>query len=150
MVCPKRFPGHLVLLASLFLLCAGAHVQAETPMDRAWEKLEKAFKKLKDGLQEPKDSQKTTYQALVETMLAESARIREMSPQMTKTLPPDQQAAFLEEFKKEMDEFAGHLNALKAAVDGSQWETARQEMSALGSTKKPAHKKFRVENYKGP
>lgn len=141
------FVQHLLLLA--FPLCFGQApaLGVETPMERSWEHLEEAFKKLKDGLAEPKDSKKAQYLKQAAIIKEEGIRIASLSPKLVATLPQDQQKTLLEEFLAEMKQFNEKVEAMISALDASDWAKARQLQAELGKTKLPAHKKFRGPAY---
>jgi cytochrome c556 len=137
-----------VLLFALAVFAGSAPDACASPMDNAWERLESAFKKLKESLKTPDETHKATYLKQAEVIKIESLKIREMEPHMARTLPKKEQPAFVAEFKTEMDEFIAHADTVIASLKASDCVTASTELAAMGKSKIPAHKKFRVKDYK--
>lgn len=112
-------------------------------MEKTFERLGKAYKKLGEGLKDPREQDKEAYLKLAEEIKSESQKARDMDPKMTQSLPESERAAFLEKFRKDMDKFNTDVDALAAAVKGSQWEDARKAFEALRQAKKDGHKAYR-------
>lgn len=134
------------LLFALF--CASAllstsQVQAATEMDRAFERLEKDYKKLRDALEAPQEADRDQYAKLADGMLVEARKARELDPEMTPNVPEAQRAQFLEHFRRDMDTFIENIGKLSEALKNSKWDDARQLMESLRLEKKEGHKAYR-------
>lgn len=112
-------------------------------MEENWEKLEEAFKKLNAGLKAPDEKDQKTYLELAEEIQKNAKKNRELDPDMVKNLPDDKKQAFLESFRKDMDEFIAHSDQLVAAIQASNWAEAQKAMESMGKMKKPSHQAYR-------
>lgn len=130
-----------VLCASALLTASPVH--AATEMDRAFERLEKDFKKLRDALEAPQEADRDQYAKLADNMLVEARKARELDPEMTPNVPEAQRAQFLEHFRHDMDTFIENIGKLSEALKNSKWDEARQLMEALRLDKKEGHKAYR-------
>ena len=140
-------PLGLSLLVSLVAIFSPlAPAKADTPMEAAFERLEKAYKKLGDGLKAPQESAKSTYVALAEQIRKEGGIVRELQPQMIGTLPEAERPAFLERFRKDMDAFNASADKLVEALKNANWDEASKLMQTLRQDKKEGHKTFRVKD----
>ena len=130
------------------LILSAPAVRAETPMDKAWEKLEKAFNKLRDGLKDPKDADKEAYQKLGAIIKAETTEAMKFEPKMLKNVPEADRETFLANFRKDMETFDGQVDKLNAALDAGQWEEAQKVIQVLTQAKKDGHKAYRQKEKK--
>lgn len=151
----NTFPSTRIisLLACMATILAGLifsmpAAQAETPMDKAWEKLEKAFNKLRDGLKDPKDTDKETYQKLGAIIKTETTAAMKFEPKMLKNVPEAERETFLANFRKDMATFDGEVDKLNAALDAGQWAEAQKAVQVLGQAKKDGHKAYRQKENK--
>lgn len=138
-----NFPRATRLFTVLLALCfLPAVLQAGTEMERAFEKLERNYKKLKTALTAPADADRESYVKWTGEMLAEARRARDLDPAMTASVPEADRAKFLENFRTDMDAFIANISKLEEAVKSSRWDDARAEMETLWQNKKAGHKAF--------
>jgi len=117
--------------------------RADTPMEKAWERLEKAFNKLRDGLKDPQDSSKSTYLKLGAIIKEETKITMALDPKMLKNVPAPEQEVFRQSYRRDMAAFDGNVDKLNAALAAGEWVEAQNVMSALAQAKKEGHKAFR-------
>lgn len=137
-----RMRRFLLLLTFLSAFFAPPEVRAGTEMDRTFERLERDYKKLREGLKAPSDSDRDLYVKKAGEMLAEARKAREMEPEMTARVAETERARFLEKFQRDMDVFIDNLGKLEEALKNSQWDEARLRMETLWQNKKDGHKAY--------
>lgn len=117
-------------------------------MDKSWEKLEKAFNKLRDGLKDPKDSEKETYVKLGGIIKTETTEVMKLDPKMLKNVPEADRETFLTNFRKDMTTFDGEVDKLNVALAAGQWAEAQSVIQVLAQAKKDGHKAYRQKEKK--
>ncbi len=118
----KSAPLRLVIFAVLtFLILPFPQTsRADTPMEKSWERLEKAFNKLRDGMKDPKDSQKQIYIKLGVIMREEAEVCLKLDPKMLKNVPAADQPAFLDAYRADMTTFIADIDKLNVALEAGQ------------------------------
>lgn len=135
-------PRFLLLFTCMSALLLPGVVRAGTEMDRAFGRLERDYKKLREGLKAPSEADRDLYVKKTGEMLVEARRAREMEPEMLPHVPETERAEFLEKFRRDMDTFIVNLGKLEEALKNSQWDEARLQMEALWQNKKDGHKAY--------
>jgi len=134
-------PRFLLFVCALALFMPGS-AHAGTEMERAFERLQRDYKKLKTALEAPVDADREVYLKITGEMLDEARKARGLDPEMTATVPEADRAKFLESFRTDMDVFIANIEKLQDAVKNSRWDEAKQLMEALWQNKKDGHKAF--------
>ncbi|MFZ4680930.1 MAG: hypothetical protein ACOYMS_00375 [Terrimicrobiaceae bacterium] len=136
----------LYLVTALVFLVP--QIRADTPMEKSWERLEKAFHKLRDRLKDPKDSNKETYVKLGAIIKEETLICMELDPKMLKNVPPAEQETFLQNYRRDMAAFDADVDKLNAALQAGQLVEAQNVITLLGKAKKEGHKAYREKDTK--
>lgn len=111
-------------------------------MERAFERLERDYKKLKTALESPVDTDRALYVKLTGEMRAEAQKARELEPEMIAGVPEEERTKFLARFRADMDVFIANIGKLEEALKSSRWDEAKQGMATLWQNKKEGHKAF--------
>ncbi len=138
--------GVALSFALLFTLSPGA--KADTPLEKSFEILEKAFNKLRAGLKAPVEADKDKYVALATIMKTETQVCMGLEPKMKLTLPPDQQEAFLTNYRADMVKFDANVDKLLETLKAGDWNGALAVVELLRHDKGHGHKTYRVKDYK--
>lgn len=138
---------NIFLTKFLLLVCAlalfmPASARAGTEMERAFERLQRDYKKLKTALEAPVDADRDVYVKITNEMLDEAKKARGLDPEMLATVPEEDRAKFLESFRTDMDAFIGNIEKLQDAVKNARWDEAKQLMDTLWQNKKDGHRAF--------
>jgi soluble cytochrome b562 len=118
-------------------------VRAGTPMDNAFERMERAYKKLGEALKAPQEADQAAYLTLAEKIRTEAVTARGLEPKMTASLPEGDRPAFVAKFRGDMDTFIKTVDTLTAALREGRWDDARTSMQEMNQEKKDGHKLFR-------
>lgn len=138
----------LKITAALFFCLATlvpiSLVHAEdTPLELSMKKMSKAYKQLVLDLKQPQDASKPDYLALVTTLKTEAQTSRGLVPKKAGDLPADQQAAMVTAYQKSMDDLIASIDTLNQSIQGSQWDEANKQLTALKQQMSDGHKAFR-------
>jgi|GEM_PF-3416641 len=135
-----------VLLAALIIGATVLPAPAATPMEKAFERLEKSYKKLSEGLKSPSESSKPAFVEIARQIRKDAGVAAGYEPKMIATLPSNERAEFLAEFRKDMDQFTADCDKLVAAVESGDWAGTSKILDSLRQQKKAGHKTFRVQD----
>lgn len=131
-----------LILVCAFSLLVPTRASAGTEMERAFERLQRDYKKLKTALEAPVDADREVYVKITNEMLDEARKARGLDPEMLATVPEADRAKFLESFRADMDAFIGNIEKLQGAVKNARWDEAKPLMDTLWQNKKDGHRAF--------
>jgi cytochrome c556 len=131
----------------LFLAVSAFTVRADTAMEVSMKKMSDAAKQLGTDLKLTDDTKhnKDADLKCVATIQTESTTARGFVPKKAKTLPADQQQAFVADFQKDMDMFLKDVDALNTDITAENWTAARTDFQKMIDDEKSGHKKFRIK-----
>jgi cytochrome c556 len=132
----------LMLAACAFAILTTTAAHAGTEMERAFERLQRDYKKLKTALEAPSDGDREIYLKITGEMLDEARKARDLDPEMMSSVPEAERAKFLENFRADMDAFIANIEKLQDAVKNARWDEAKQAMDTLWQNKKDGHRAF--------
>jgi soluble cytochrome b562 len=135
-----------ITLLSFVGLAGLTLVKADTPLELSMQKMGKAYKQLSLDLKQPLAANKADYLALAGTMKTEAQTSRDLVPKKAAALPADQQATMVDAYQKGIDELIGSIDALSAAIQGSQWPEATKQMGVIKQEMFAGHKEFRKKD----
>ena len=103
------------------------------------KKLAGAYKELASDLQSPQDAEKADYLTLAATIKEAADQSGAFDPKAIQVLPPEQQAAFVADYKKALVAFDAKVDVLTQALTAGDWPAARQAMEGLKEAMKAGH-----------
>ena len=136
---------HLLLTVMLIapaLVCAEPKKdRPDTDIEKAMEKMAGAYRKLRRQVTDP--AQNAASLELVATIKAGATEARKYTPLKAADLPEADRAAFVENFRKKLDEFLVTAGRLEDALKAGNNEQAAALVAELGKIQKADHKEFR-------
>ncbi len=119
--------------------------QGKTPLEAVMRQMGVTFKSLGTDLKQPQDEAKGDYLKLVQALREESVKSRDLAPKAAALLPADQQPAFVEAYRKDMDKFIASVDVLGAAVQEGRWDDARKTLDDLKQQMGDGHRAYRAK-----
>jgi cytochrome c556 len=131
----------------LFVAVSAFTVRADTAMEVSMKKIADAAKQLGTDLKLTDDTKhnKDADLKCVTTIQTESTTARQFVPKKAKTLPTDQQQAFIADFQNDMDMFLKDVAVLNTDITAENWTAARTDFQKLIDDEKSGHQKFRIK-----
>jgi hypothetical protein len=136
----------LLAFVSALALCvsfAAADEKENTPLHKEMAEMNKALRSLKRTATDA--SKKADNLALVDKMKADVAAALKEEPAKTKDQPSAEKPAYLEKYKKELEQLDKTFDELKAAIEKGDAETIKSIFAKLSEEKDKGHKDFGVD-----
>ena len=138
-----HIPTAMKLFLLVFFVSIGSNAGAEdkTKLERTMSATNKAFKTVR---RQSSDSSKNKESAkLVEKMIENSKRAIKLKPKWTVDQPKDEQKAYVEGYKKEMQATIKLLERLKIAFERGKNNDANNIIADIRQQQKKNHKKYK-------
>ncbi len=120
-------------------------IQADTPLEKKMDQMNKAYKELSKSLKNPVEGNKNNYQKLAEQIRDLMKESGKLSPEKTEMIPADQRAAFIEGYQKAVNQSVATLDSLIQAIQASNWSEAQKLIALLKQHQKEGHQEYRAE-----
>jgi hypothetical protein len=135
----------LLAFVSALALCVSfaAADEKDTPLSKEMSGINKSLRTLKKQAQDP--AKKAENLALIEKIKGGIAAAIKEEPAKTKDQPTADKSAYLEKYKKEMEQLDKTFDELKAAIEKGDNEAAKKIFAKLGEEKEKGHKDFAPE-----
>ena len=136
------------LLTTLVAITIGLHatVRAEddTPLAKNMSATNKLLRTLKRQIADPaKKDENVGILEKIKTNVTEAAKLQ---PKKTKDVPEAEKAAYLEKYKKQMDELLKTFTDIETAVKAGKLEDAKALFDKLSEQKEKGHKDFGADD----
>ncbi|HRE82458.1 MAG TPA: cytochrome b562 [Opitutaceae bacterium] len=115
----------------------------ETQLESSMDKLSSAFRKLRRQITDPSKNENSLE--LVASIRAAAEESTKLEPAKAADIPADKRAAFVAEYKKQMQEFLVQVDALEAALKAKNNTSADEIVKKLAASQKAGHKEFKRE-----
>ncbi len=138
-----HIPTAMKLFLLIFFVSVGSNAGAEdkTKLERAMSATNKAFKTVR---RQSSDSSKNKESAkLVGKMIENSKKAIKLKPKWTVDQPKNEQKAYVEGYKQEMQTTVKLLERLKVAFEKGKNDEANDIISDIRKQQKKNHKKYK-------
>ena len=137
----KRLPLFISALLAVTIL----PLHAGTALESKMKSMKDSFRALKTAMEAPVDTDKAKYIALATKLKDSAVAARELKPQKLAEIPADQQAGFLESYKKEMDKLISYADELSRSLGAGNWDAAKKNLASINEARREGHKEFMTE-----
>jgi len=120
---------------------AVAAEKKETELETAMDKMSGAFKKLRRQVKEPANNASSI--ALLADLRAGAKESIKLVPALAADQPADKRVAFIEGYKKKINELIAQMEPLEVALKANKNEEAAAIVAKLGSLQKEGHKEYK-------
>jgi len=120
-------------------------IQADTPLEKKMDQMNKAYKELSKSLKNPVEGDKKNYQKLAEQIRDLMKESGKLSPEKTEMIPADQRASFIEGYQKAINQSVATLDSLIQAIQASNWSETQKLITLLKQHQKEGHQEYRAE-----
>ena len=135
---------HLLRFALIFGFITSPLVwAADTGLEKEMKDIKNAFNQLKQQVGDP--SKNASALTLVGKMRAAAVNCRKLQPEKATELPEKDRAAFVGNYKDEMNTFIANIDKLEAALKAGDNADAAKIVADLKTIQRDAHKEFRTE-----
>lgn len=135
----------LPLLATLALLAGPTFLQAQadSPLEGQMKILARGMRTLGNQIGDPSKQQENV--SLLETLKKAATDSKTLEPRKTREIPDAKRAAFLADYRTDLDELKDALDQVEEAVKAGQYDKAKSLIGNINSIKKEGHGKFKVD-----
>lgn len=137
----NRLPALVLALLAVSIL----PLHAGTALEGKMKSMKDSYRALKTAMDAPVDADKAKYLALATKLKDSAVAARDLKPQKLSEIPADQQAAFLDSYKKEMDKLIKLVDELSQAISAGNWDSAKKNLASINETRREGHKEFMSE-----
>ncbi|MBU3664793.1 MAG: hypothetical protein FGM15_02800 [Chthoniobacterales bacterium] len=138
-VCMK----HRAAILSVSLIVASAlTLRAGTELESEMKHMKDAYRGLKTAMEAPVEADKQTYLDLAAKLKDAAVAAKELKPEKLSEIPADQQAAFLESYRQQVDELIKLTDSLAQSITAGNWEEAKNQLMAINQSRREGHKEF--------
>jgi len=136
---------HPLLLIALAILSFTHVVQAddETPLDGQMKILARGTRQLSQQLVDPAKQQENI--ALLESLKKAATDAEALDPLKTKTIPEAGRAAFLADYRSELEKLKAAFDQVEQAVKAGDYPKAQSVSALINPIKKEGHSKFKQD-----
>jgi soluble cytochrome b562 len=136
---------HLLLMLTALAVGATSTFAADddTPLAKEMTKLNKSLRTLKR--QKDDAAKKAENLKLVDDMKANVAASMKLDPAKTKDQPAADKPAYLEKYKKQLEDLDKALDGLKAGIEKGDADAVSKGFDQLSDLKEKGHKDFAPE-----
>ena len=129
----------------LFLsLCPIIH--ADSPLETKMNQMRRSYRELKKAMAAPVESDKQKYLSWVADLKTAAEVSKTMEPEKTSKVPSEQKTAFLEGYRRKMDELTEEIDSLGKAIEAGKWEEAKALVGQINQVQREGHQKYRSES----
>ena len=134
---------HALCLLSLALLASSITLRADddTPLEGQMKILARGMRQLSAQIVDPAKQKENI--SLLASMKKAATDSKSLEPSMTRTVPEAKRAAFLADYRTDLDELHDALDQVEQAVKAGDSSKASSLLGKVGAVKKEAHGKFK-------
>ena len=138
----------LLTLAAALAISFNVAVAAEddTELAKEMKAMNKSLRTLKKQIADP--SKKEDNQKLVGDIRKHVAASHKLDPAKTKDIPAAEKAAYLEKYRKQLDDLDKSYEQVEAAIKADKPDDAKKAFEKLSEQKEKGHKDFGVDDDK--
>jgi soluble cytochrome b562 len=149
----KKYPLIVSLLLTAACACAPdasaqnkSSAAEQTELGLRMEDINASWRRLRRQVSDP--TQNAASLALIAKIREAAKGTEQMAPAKTVDIPEAKRAKFQADYAAGMEKFFGQIDALEAALKGSDNAAAAKVVAAVNDYQKEAHKEFRKETDK--
>ena len=140
----KPFPLLLLLsILSALPITQSLRADDDTPLEGQMKILARGTKQLSLQLTDPAKQQENI--TLLETLKKAAADSETLAPAKTATVPEAGRAAFLADYRSELEKLKGAFDQIELAVKAGDFAKAQTLSAQIGSIRKEGHSKFKQD-----
>lgn len=138
----------LLTLAALFAISFNLALAAEddTELAKEMKAMNKSLRTLKKQIADP--SKKEESLKLLTDIRKHVAASHQLDPAKTKDIPAAEKAAYLDKYKKQLDDLDKSYEEVEAAIKADKPDDAKKAFEKLSEQKEKGHKDFGVDDDK--
>jgi len=138
----------LLTLAAALAISFNAAIAAEddTELAKEMKAMNKSLRTLKKQVADP--SKKEDNLKLLADIRKHVATSHKMDPAKTKDIPAAEKAAYLEKYRKQLDDLDKSYEQVEAAIKADKPDDAKKAFEKLSEQKEKGHKDFGVDDDK--
>jgi soluble cytochrome b562 len=132
-----------VSLLTIVILGSSPFLRADddTPLEGQMKILARSMRTLSAQIADPAKQQENV--SLIEGMKKAATDSKSLEPSMARTVPEARRAAFLADYRTDLDELRDALDQVEQAVKAGDHSKAQSLLGKVGAVKKEAHGKFK-------
>lgn len=132
-----------LLLLTLLSLSLTLRADDDGPLEGQMKILVRGTRQLTQQVSNPAMQQSTI--ALLETLKKAAADSKAFEPGMTRDIPEAKRAAFLADYRTDLDELKDSFDQIEHAVKAGDYSKAQSLLASVNSIKKEGHAKFKKD-----
>ena len=137
---------HAIFFAVLAGVAAPTFAQESAGLSESMGKISDMYKQLARGLRKPDPAKLPEYQQWIADLIKESELATTFSPKMSYSIDDkEKQAAFVADYKKDMEAFVATLKELQTHLLAGDLEKAQATVKMLKKHKAEGHQKFQED-----
>jgi soluble cytochrome b562 len=121
-------------------------IYADSPLEIQMNQMRKSFRELKKAMAAPAEADKQKYLVWVADLKSAAEASKTMEPEKTSKVPSEQKTAFLEGYRRKMDELTEEIDSLGKAIEAGKWEEAKALVGQINQVQREGHQKYRSES----
>ena len=136
----------LVFTATCLLLTLPAFLHAEesdSPLEKQMQVLARGMRQLSQQVADPAKQQENL--TLLESLKKAAGDSKSLDPRKTAQIPEAKRAAFLADYRTDLDELKDAFDQMEQAVKAGQYDRAKSLIATVNSIKKEGHGKFKTD-----
>lgn len=133
------------LLLGILLAASALPLRAGTALEGKMKSMKDSYRALKTAMEAPVDADKAKYLALAAKLKDSALAARDLKPQKLSEIPADQQAAFLQSFRQEIDKLVKLGDELTQSISAGDWDSAKKNLASINEARREGHKEFMTE-----
>ena len=131
-------------LLLFYFLCPRLH--ADSQLEKKMNQMRQSFRELKKAMASPVELDKQKYLSWVADLKTAAEASKILEPEKTSNIPSEQKTAFLEGYRRKMDELTDEIDSLGKAIEAGKWEEAKALVGQINQVQREGHQKYRSES----
>jgi len=131
-------------LLLFYFLCPSLH--ADSQLEKKMNQMRQSFRELKKAMASPVELDKQKYLSWVADLKTAAEASKILEPEKTSNIPSEQKTAFLEGYRRKMDELTEEIDSLGKAIEAGKWEEAKALVGQINQVQREGHQKYRSES----
>ena len=131
-------------LLLFYFLCPSLH--ADSQLEKKMNQMRQSFRELKKAMASPVELDKQKYLSWVADLKTAAEASKILEPEKTSNVPSEQKTAFLEGYRRKMDELTEEIDSLGKAIEAGKWEEAKALVGQINQVQREGHQKYRSES----
>ena len=131
-------------LLLFYFLCPSLH--ADSQLEKKMNQMRQSFRELKKAMASPVELDKQKYLSWVADLKTAAEASKILEPEKTSNIPSEQKTAFLEGYRRKMDELTDEIDSLGKAIEAGKWEEAKALVGQINQVQREGHQKYRSES----